>query len=278
MAFEILAYGFMQKAFVTGIVIAVACSLLGVFLILRRYSLIGDGLAHISFGGVACGLLFNIMPFYGALIFAVIGSLGILNLKEKARLHGDTAIGIISHASLGIGVFIVSIAHGFNVDVLSYLFGSILAIKAAEVASSVLLAAAVILTILLFYHDLLSLTFDEESARTAGVRVDMLNTLLITLTAVTIVSSMNVVGLMLASSMIILPAATALQLGQSFKKTLVLSAALAALSVTAGLYLSYEHDWAASGTIVLTNTLIFLTVLLSKSIRAHVMARRVIAS
>ncbi len=274
MAYEMLAYGFMQKAFVTGIVIAVACSLLGVFLILRRYSLIGDGLAHISFGGVACGLLIGVAPFWGALAFAVIGSLGILNLKEKARVHGDTAIGIISHASLGIGVFIVSIAHGFNVDILSYLFGSILAIKAAEVASSVLLAGAVILTIILFYHDLLSLAFDEESARTAGVRVDMLNTLLITLTAVTIVSSMNVVGLMLASSMIILPAATALQLAQSFKRTLVLSAALAAFSVTAGLILSYENDWAASGTIVLTNTLVFLAVLLAKGVRAQILVNR----
>lgn len=264
--FEILGYGFMQKAFITGAVIAIACSLLGVFLVLRRYSLIGDGLAHISFGGVAFGLLFNVMPFFGALAFALVGSLGILRLKEKAQVHGDTAIGIVSHASLGLGIFVVSAARGFNVDILSYLFGSILAIKTTEVITSAVLAALVIFMIILFYYDLFSMTFDEQSAKTAGVNVNLLNTLLITLTAITVVSSMNVVGLMLASSLIILPASSALQLNQSFRKTLLISAAIGVISVSAGLYVAYYMDWATSGTIVLLNTLIFLTLVLAKKI------------
>jgi zinc transport system permease protein len=264
---EILLYPFMQKAFITGIFVAIACSLLGTFLVLRKYSLIGDGLSHISFGGVAAGLLFNITPFFGALIFALIGSIGILKLKEKAHLHGDSAIGIISHASLGIGIFIVSIARGFNVDILSYLFGSILAIQYSEMILSLVLTILVIGTILLFYNDLFYITFNEEAAKTSGIKVNFLSSLLIILTAITIVTSMRVVGLMLASSLIILPAVSALQFNVSFKKTLLLSSSIATFSVIMGLFISYTYDFAVSGTIVILNTLIFMSLLLLKKIK-----------
>jgi len=263
---DMLSYGFMQRAFITGTVIALACSLLGVFLVLRRYALIGDGLAHISFGGVAFGLLFGVSPILSALAFSLLGSLVILRLKEKARLHGDAAIGIVSHASLGAGIFIASIAQGFNVDILSYLFGSILAIKTAEVLLSIMLAAVVLLTIALLYHDLFALTFDEQSARTTGIRTGALNALLISLTAVTVVSAMNVTGLMLASALIVLPAASALQMRQSFKRTLLCSAAIGVFSVNAGLALSYFYDWAASGTIVMLNAALFLALTAARTI------------
>ncbi len=270
---EMLTYPFMQKAFITGIFVAVACALLGTFLVLRRYALIGDGIAHISFGGVATGLLFNITPFFGALIFALIGSLSILKLKDKAIVHGDSAIGIISHASLGIGIFIASIAQGFNVDILSYLFGSILAIKTSEMLISLILAIVVITIILLFYNDLFYITFNEESAKTSGIKVNFLNTLLIMLTAITIVTSMRVVGLMLASSLIILPAVSALQFHTSFKKTLLISSIIAVLTVCAGLAVSYSFDFAASGTIVLINTAVFLVLLTFNKVKAFMPAR-----
>lgn len=272
---EILQYAFMQKAFLTGIVIAIACSLLGVFLVLRKYALIGDGVAHIAFGGVASGLLFNITPFLGALIFSLIGSLGIIKIKEKTNLHGDSAIGIVSHASLGIGIFILSVANGFNVDILSYLFGSILAIKLNEMILSTLLAAVVIIVIYLFYNDLFSMTFDENASRTFGIKTKFLNTLLILLTAITVVSSMRVVGLMLASSLIIIPASTALQLKLSFKKTLLASVTIAVLSVILGLYLAYAFDFAVSGSIVLLNSIFFIIVQLGKKIRTFKTARAI---
>lgn len=267
---EMFTYLFMQKAFITGTFVALACALLGTFLILRRYALIGDGIAHISFGGVATGLLFHITPFFGALIFALIGSLSILKLKDKALVHGDSAIGIISHASLGIGIFIASIAQGFNVDILSYLFGSILAIKTSELLLSVALAIIVIATILLFYNDLFYITFNEESAKTSGIHVSFLNTLLIMLTAITIVTSMRVIGLMLASSLLILPAVSALQFHTSFKKTLVISCVIAIFSVYVGLMMSYIFDFATSGTIVLINTTIFLILLTFNKIKLRV--------
>jgi zinc transport system permease protein len=259
---EMLSYQFMQKAFISGIFVAIACALLGTFLVLRRYALIGDGIAHISFGGVATGLLFNITPFIGALIFALIGSLSILKLKNKAIVRADSAIGIISHASLGIGIFIASIASGFNVDILSYLFGSILSIKTSEMIMSIVLAAIVSIIIMLFYNELFYTTFNEESAKTSGLRTEAFSTLLIILTAITIVMSMRIVGLMLASSLIIIPATTALQLRLSFKKTLLLATAISVGTVCVGLAAAYTYDFAASGTIVLLNAVVFLIVLL----------------
>jgi zinc transport system permease protein len=271
---EMLTYPFMQKAFITGIFAAIACALLGTFLVLRRYALIGDGIAHISFGGVATGLLFGITPFFGALIFALIGSLGILKLKDKAIVHGDSAIGIISHASLGIGIFIASIAQGFNVDILSYLFGSILAIKTTEMLLSVFLAMIVIGMILLFYNDLFYITFNEESASTSGIQVNFLNTMLIMMTAITIVTSMRVVGLMLVSALIILPAVSALQFKASFRKTLFLSALISVISVVSGLLTAYYYDFAVSGTIILVNALIFLLLLVCNRMKLFSSLRR----
>lgn len=256
----------MQKALITGSLIAITCSLLGVFLVLKRYALIGDGLSHIAFGGVATGLLFNLAPFFGALIFSIIGSLGILKMKEQTSIKGDSAIGIISHASLGIGIFILSAARGFNVDILSYLFGSILAIKTIEVIYSSILAAIIIGIIVLFYNELFITTFNEAAAKVSGINTKIVNTMLIMLTAITIVISMRVVGLMLASALIILPAATALQFKKNFKKTLVYSASIGVFSVVAGLAIAALFDFAVSGTIVLCATTLFLITILVKKI------------
>jgi len=267
MVLEILQYSFMQKALVTSIAISIACSILGVFLILKKYSLIGDGLAHISFGGIALGMFARVSPYITALLFGVIGALGIMKLKEKARLFGDTAIGIVSYASLGFGIFLASLAQGFNVNILSYLFGNILAISTSEMIVSIALAILVIILIFLFYSDLFALSFDEESARTSGVKVNFLNSMLIIMTAVTIVASMRVVGLLLASAMILLPAASAFQISKSFKGTIIISAVIAIISVIAGLFLSYTFDFATSGTIVLLNFLIFILFFSFKRIK-----------
>jgi zinc transport system permease protein len=264
---EILGYGFMQNALLTGAFIAIACSLLGVFLVLKRYALIGDGMAHIAFGGIALGLLFGVMPFFAALAFALIAALGILRIREKAHLHGDAAIGIVSQASLGIGIFVISVARGYNVDIMSYLFGSILSITKAEMGVAIALTAIVTGVIIYYYRDLFALTFDEESARASGIRVTYLNTLLVMLTAATVVLSMKVAGLMLASALIVLPAAAALQVANSFRRALVYSGIIAVFSVTAGIMLSYLLDAAASGTIVLVEVTLFIILALVRRLR-----------
>ncbi|MEA3514800.1 MAG: metal ABC transporter permease [Nanoarchaeota archaeon] len=275
MIIEALQYGFMQKALITGLVISIACSLLGIFLVLQRYALIGDGLAHISFGGIAVGMLVNIMPFLTAMGFAILAAFGILKLREKAKIHGDTSIGIISHASMGLGVFIASIAHGFNVNLLSYLFGNILAISTPEVILSVVLALIVIVVIILNYRNLFYLTFDEESARAAGIKADFLSTLLIVLTAITVVASMRVIGLLLVSALIIMPAAAALQIANNFRNALVMSAIFGVVSVIAGLSIAYIFDFAVSGTIVLMNFMIFLLMFSIRSIRKQMVLKKV---
>jgi zinc transport system permease protein len=262
---ELFSYTFMQKALISGIFVALACSILGVFLLLKQLSLFGDGLAHISFGGVAVALLSGISPIVGASVFAILGSLAILGIKKQTKQH-DSAIGIVSHSCLGIGIFIVSISSGFSVDIMSYLFGSILAISTAEVIFTVLLAMSVIVFIGIVYKPLIHVAFSEDSAQVNGINVTYINSILVLLTALTVVSAMNVVGLMLASALIILPASTALACKQTFKKTLILSAIIGVSSTFAGLLVSYIGDFAPSGTIILLNVIILVCVLLYKKI------------
>src|SRR3989338_1018796 len=207
---EILSYGFFLKAIAAGIAISLACSILGVFLVLRRYALLGDSISHIAFGGIALGLLFNIAPFVSAIISAIIGSIAILKLKEKTNLQGDASLGVISHLGLAVGIFVMSIASGFNVDIVSYLFGSILAVSVFEVILSIILLSATIIFILIFYGELIYMSFDEEAAKISGIKVGVLSMLMMILTATTIGLGMRIVGLMLVSALIILPASSAL--------------------------------------------------------------------
>ena len=187
---EILSYGFIQRALIAGTLIAVLCAVLGVFLVLRRLSLIGDGLAHVTFGSVAVALLFRINPVYVTLAsvpLVLLSSLGILKLTDKAGIFGDAAIGIVSSLGIAGGILLASAAGGFNVDLFSYLFGNILAIGDDELLLAVALSAVVLVAVAVFYNDLLAVAFDEEYARISGIRTTRINMLLMVLTAVTVV-------------------------------------------------------------------------------------------
>lgn len=254
---EFLTLGFVQRALVAGSFIALLCSTLGVFLVLRRLSLIGDGLAHATFGSVALALFLGVAPLYVSIPVVMLCALGILKLTERFRLYGDAAIGVISSLGIAGGVILSSLAGGFNVDLFSYLFGSILSINQAEVAMSVGLAVAAIIMLSLFYHDLVSITFDEESARASGVPTALINTLFVLLTAVTVVLSMKVVGIMLISALLILPAVTALQFARSFRATMVVAGLAAVLSVLSGILISFYLDLPTGATIILVNFVFF---------------------
>lgn len=253
----IFHYGFLQRAFLAGIFVAIACALLGVFLILRRDAMIGHGLAHVTFAGVALGLFLNVMPLVVALFIAVGASLVIMQLKVKAGLHGDTAIAIFSSVGFALGILLVTLSHGFNVDLFSYLFGEILAIETSEVLFSVVLAFAVVFLVVLNYHKFMYMTFDRESAKASGVKVDRLDTLLTVLTAITIVLGMKVVGILLVSALVVIPAAAGLQVASSFKQAIVLSTGISVSSVVLGLLLAFILDLPASGSIVLLSFLAF---------------------
>jgi zinc transport system permease protein len=265
-ALSFLSHGFIQRALIAGSFVAVLCSTLGTFLVLRRLSLIGDGLAHVTFGSVAVGLLFGVYPVYVAAPLVMLSSLGIMKLTEKARMYGDAAIAIVSSLGISAGILIASKAGGFNVDLFSYLFGNILAVSRAEVISSAVLSVVMIVSILLFYQDMLSATLDEESARAAGVKVKAINTLLVLLTSLTVVLAMRVVGIMLISALLVLPTVTALQMARGFKVTMIIAAAVGEASVLLGIFVSFALDLPTGATIVILNFVIFLAAFCLKNV------------
>lgn len=247
----------MQRAIAAGLLIAVACSVLGVFLVLRRDAMLGHGLAHVTFGGVALGLYLSVSPLWTALVVAVLAALLLLKLRETAGLHGDTAIGIVSSIGFALGIVIASLSGRFSVELFSYLFGNILAIERGEVWTSAILAITVVLMVVFNYHDLVSITFDRELAQTSGIPVNRLDMILAILSAVTVVLAMKVVGLLLVAALVVIPAATALQVAGNFRLAIVWSCLAGTLAVLGGLTASYYLDIPASGTIVLLETLFF---------------------
>ena len=247
---SLFAYGFLQRAFLAGALIGVACAVLGLFLVLRKDAMIGHGLAHIAFAGVALGLFLNVLPLAAALAVAVAAAVGVMKIKDRAGLHGDTAIGILSSLGLAAGVLLASLARSFNVELMAYLFGDILAIEPVEVGLTLVLAVAVLVAVKLNYGKLLYMTFDRESARVSGVQVERLDTLLMVLTAVTIVLGMKIAGILLVAALIVIPAAAGLQGAKSFRGAVRTSIAVAVASVAGGLGLSLVLNIPASAAIV----------------------------
>ena len=257
---EILSYGFIQRALLAGTLIALLCSVLGVFLVLRRMSLIGDGLAHVTFGSAAIALALKLHSASALLVslpVVLLSSLGILKLTEKARLSGDTAIGIVSAVGISAGIILASVGGGYNVDLLSYLFGNILSITTEEVFIAAGLFCIVMILLLLFYQELLAVTLSEELARVSGIRTNLISAVLVLLTALSVVLAMKLVGIMLISSLLILPAASALQLARSFKTCVWMSAVQGCSSVIAGIFVSFVTNLPTSATVVLLNLACF---------------------
>ena len=263
----LFTYGFLQRALVAGVFIALACAVLGVFLLLRRDAMIGHGLSHIAFAGIAVGLLLRTMPVAAALVFSAAASLGVMKLKESAGLHGDTAIAVVSSVGMALGVVLATVSGNFSIALLNYLFGEILAIEPVEVWLSAALAAAVVLFIAANYRSFMFLTFDREAAGVSGIRVRRLDALITVLTSITIVLGMKVVGILLVSALIVIPAAAGLQLAASFRAAIVLSSLVAVASVVLGLVLAVQWDLPASGTIVLVAFAAFAAFFLGRKRR-----------
>lgn len=257
---EILSYSFIQRALLAGTLIALLCSVLGVFLVLRRLSLIGDGLAHVTFGSTAIALA---LKFYSAMSLLVtmpivlLASLGILKLTKKGRLSGDAAIGLVSALGISAGIILASVGGGYNVDLLSYLFGNILSIRSEEVVIAAFLCLGVLLMLTLYYHELFAVSFSEELAMVSGIRTSYINSILVLLTALSVVLAMRLVGIMLISSLLIVPAAGALQLARGFKVCILLAAVQGCASVIIGMIISIISNLPASASIVMVNLLFF---------------------
>ncbi len=264
---EIFKQDFMIKALITGIFIAISCSLLGVFLVLKNMSLIGDGLAHVSFAAIAIGLLVSDKPIIISIPIVIIASFLVLLLKEKAKIDADATIGLLSSFSIAVGVIIASVAKGFNIDLFSYLFGSILFISPSEMILSGILAIILIILVLLFYNDLFSITFDENFAKISGIKVRRVNYLLSVLISITIVLGIRIVGTMLISSLIVFPSVSALQISKGFKRTLLFSVLFSMIAVVLGIIFSYILNVPTGALIVVVNAIIFLITLIIRGIK-----------
>ena len=242
---EMFTYPFILRAFAVGILVSLCAALLGVPLVLKRYSMIGDGLSHVSFGAFS-------VPVVVASAFLL------LRIAEHSRIGADAAIAVLSASALAIGIVVTSLTTGMTTDVDSYMFGSILAMSRGDVALSVTLAAAVLALFILFYHRLFAVTFDESFSRATGVKVGAYHSLLALLTALTVVLGMRMMGAMLISSLIIFPALSAMRIFKSFRAVVVCAGALSVVCFCTGLIASYLLSTPVGASVVLCNLLVFL--------------------
>lgn len=255
---EALSLGFMQRALAAGIIAGIVCPTVGLFLVLRRQSLMADGLGHASFAGVAAAMMFEIHPIAGALAVAVIGALGMERLRMSRVVTGDGAIAIYSSLGLGLGVILAHISRGAGADrMMAFLFGSLAAVRPADLYLISGLGAAVAVTILLFYKELTAVTIHEDSARVAGVPAGAMNRLLAVLTAFTVVAAMRVVGVLLVTALMVLPVAAALQTARGMFRALLASVAMGVAAVVMGLAAAFLADLPAGAAVVVTSALLF---------------------
>jgi zinc transport system permease protein len=255
---DIFSYSFIERAYLAGGAIAMLCAVLGIFLVLRKFSMIGDGLSHVSFGAIALGLFLGIYPFYVAIPVVLLASFFIVKLSQKARVFGDAAIGIVSAVGIAVGVMLASLSKGFSVDLFSYLFGNILAISRTEEILAILLSIIGLAVIFFNYRRLACATFDESYAKSSGIKTDRLNFLTSALTALTVVLGVKVAGVMLVSALLVIPAAAALQLAKSFFQSIYLAAIIGIFSVLSGITLAFLFDFPAGATVVMVNFVVFL--------------------
>ncbi|MBE7415026.1 MAG: metal ABC transporter permease [Deltaproteobacteria bacterium] len=261
---EIFELEFMRRAFAAGILISVIVPLIGVFLVVRRYSLMADTLAHVSLVGVAAGILTNSHPVVSAVAASTLAAVAIERLRGVKSLFAESVLAIFLSGSLAVAVVIISLARGLNVDLLSYLFGSISTISPVDLYMLAAVFVAVILAITLLYKEFFLVSFDEEFAEAGGVRARNLNLLIVVLAAVTISLSMRIVGILLIGALMVIPVVSAKQFSLSFRNTIFLSIFFSLLSVVSGLTLSYYLDLASGGTIVLVALIIFLLAFIIK--------------
>lgn len=273
MALDILSmfqYAFFQRAFIGGICSALLCSVLGVFIVLRREALIGEGVAHLSFGGIALGLFLSIYPLNTALLLSLLGIFAISYMQRKKIVYSEMAIGIMISFGLAFGAVLASFNGGFNVDLFSYLFGSILTITTDDIYLIITLSAIVLSFVLLFYKELMHMTFDEQGARLTGIPVFWLNLAFNIMLAFAVVVSIKVIGSLLVSALLIIPAGSAMQLSRSFHSTTMLSVILGEIIVIFGLVASFIYDVASGGAIVLFGIVVFLVcVAIKKLVRTE---------
>jgi zinc transport system permease protein len=263
---DILQFDFMQRALVAGLLVGLICPAIGVFIILRKQSLIGDGLGHVAFAGVAIGWLLKIYPVASAMLVTVLAAVGIEEMRTRRPAFSDMILAVFSYIGIACAVLFSSMAKTNNSNLLGYLFGSIVTVNVQDVITIAILAAGVLLTLAVLFKQLLFVTFDEEVARISGLPVRRINLVLAVLTALTVSVSMRVVGILMVSALLVIPVAASLQISKSFKSTMINAVIISEFSVVSGLVASFYLNFASGGTIVLTAALVFVAGFVYKQI------------
>lgn len=267
---EMLSYPFLVRALVVGVLVSLCASLLGVSLVLKRYSMIGDGLSHVGFGALAIATALNLAPLAVAVPVVVVAAFLLLRLSQNGKLKGDAAIALLSSSALAIGVMTVSMTSGMNTDVNNYMFGSILSLSSADLRLSLILSAAVLALFALCYPRIFAVTFDETFSRATGVHTQAYNMLLAVLTAVTIVLGMRMMGALLISSLIIFPALTAMRVFGTFRSVTICAAVVSVVNFLLGMVLSYVLETPSGASVVVVDLVVFLLFCGVQRIRCRV--------
>ncbi|MDD3346728.1 metal ABC transporter permease [Oscillibacter sp.] len=264
---QMFSYPFMQRALIAGVLVSLCAALLGVSLVLKRYSMIGDGLSHVSFGALAVAVALGITPLYFSIPVVILAAFWLLRMAGRPHWNSDAAVAAMSASALALGILVISRTTGMTTDVDNYMFGSVLAMSPTDVGLSVALCAAVLVLFLRYYHKLFAVTFDESFSRATGLRVDRYNTLLAILTALTIVLGMRMMGAMLISSLVIFPALTAMRLFNSFRGVVICAAVTAVVCFCAGLTISFAFSTPVGATVVVADLVLFLLSCAASALR-----------
>ncbi|MCL1813060.1 MAG: metal ABC transporter permease [Treponema sp.] len=254
---SMFSYNFIVRALVVGFLVSLCASLLGVSLVLKRYSMIGDGLSHVGFAALAIASVLNMSPLTVSVPIVVVSAFFLLRLSEHSKIRGDAGIALFSTGALAIGVMVISLTTGMNTDVYNYLFGSILAMSKADLRLSIALSVSVLLLFVVFYNKIFAVTFDETFARATGVKASLYNMIIALLTAVTIVLGMRIMGALLISSLIIFPALSSMRLFKSFRSVTISSALISVFCFLTGVIISYIFATPTGASVVVINILIF---------------------
>lgn len=266
---EMMSYPFIVRAVIVGILVSLCSSLLGVSLVLKKYSMIGEGLSHVSFGAITIAVALGFSPLKLSIPIVVIVAFLLLRIKESSKIKGDSAIALISSSSLAIGVISIAITTGMNTDVCNYMFGSILAMSKNDVYLSVVLSIVVIFLFTIYYNKIFAITFDENFTKSTGINVNFYNMMIAILTAITIVLGMRMMGAMLISSLIIFPSIISMKIFKSFKSVVMSSGIVSILSFCIGMTISYKFSTPTGASIVVVNIIIFILSIIVEKVKSN---------
>jgi ABC-type Mn2+/Zn2+ transport systems, permease components len=257
---EIFSHSFLLRAIIVGLMISICASLLGVSLILKKYAMIGDGLSHVGFGALAIATALNVSPLFISIPAVLIAAFLLLKLNDSNQIKGDSAIALISTSSLALGVLVISKISRANIDLSSYMFGSILALKPNDTYLSIGLSIIVLILFVLFYHKIFAVTFDETFAQATGTNINFYNMLIASLTAITIVVGMRMMGTLLISSLVIFPGLTAMRITKTFKMTIIIACFSSIICFLIGFIISFKFVLPTGASIVGVHLLVFIII------------------